>query len=75
MNSRTGVAVTAVLAVALGMSASHAQSSAAARTRAFAALPDWTGLWETEISVAVLNGETATQSPTGQPATAQPQTK
>ncbi len=57
MNSRTVVAVAAVLTVGLGISEGHAQSSDAARAGVFARLPDWTGLWETEISVAVLNGE------------------
>jgi hypothetical protein len=56
MKSGTLAAVTILLAGTLGVSASYAQSTAA-RVRAFAALPDWTGLWETEISVAVLNGE------------------
>jgi|HubBroStandDraft_2_1064218.scaffolds.fasta_scaffold29954_3 hypothetical protein len=57
MSIRTAVALTSVLVVALGVANGQAQSRAAQRTREFAALPDWTGLWETEISVALLSGE------------------
>ncbi|HTC50518.1 MAG TPA: hypothetical protein VK700_01120 [Steroidobacteraceae bacterium] len=57
MSAKTTVAVTTVLSVTLGASIAYAQSGASARIHEFAALPDWTGLWETEISVAVLNGE------------------
>ena len=42
-------------ALLLSVSAAQADPSAARRVRAFARLPDWTGLWETEASKAITN--------------------
>ncbi|HEV2700776.1 MAG TPA: hypothetical protein VGV09_04035 [Steroidobacteraceae bacterium] len=41
------------LALALAVSLAHAQQSSALRVRAFAALPNWTGFWETDLSAAL----------------------
>jgi hypothetical protein len=57
MSTRTRVALTSLLMVALGVATGHAQTRTAQRIREFAALPDWTGLWETEIAGALLKGE------------------
>jgi len=35
----------------------HAQQNSPQRVHAFAALPNWTGLWETETSAALVSGE------------------
>jgi hypothetical protein len=43
--------------VLLAFSLSHAQQNSAERVRAFAALPNWTGLWETETSAAFSSGD------------------
>ncbi len=45
------------LAFLTSTSAVHAQASSAERARAFAALPNWTGLWETDTSSALISGE------------------
>ncbi len=48
-----------VLIAVLGASLTHAAQNAPQRVLAFAALPDWTGLWDTEVSRIVnrLNGK------------------
>ena len=51
MRSLTLLAASLVLAV----SAAHADPSSAKRVRAFARLPNWTGLWETEASRVITN--------------------
>lgn len=45
----------AVLFAAVLSSPSNAAETSSARTRAFAALPDWTGLWETEAAARLLS--------------------
>ncbi len=45
------------LALLVSTSAIHAQGSSVERTRAFTALQNWTGLWETDTSAALLSGE------------------
>ena len=43
------------VAVVLSLSAAHAAPNPAKRVLAFARLPDWTGLWETESSKQITN--------------------
>jgi hypothetical protein len=50
MSTRKGVLP--LLSVALAMCAAHAQENSPQRVRAFAALPNWAGYWETEIAAA-----------------------
>lgn len=61
MSARTHLLLSAVLA-ALLIGTVHAAETPASRVRAFAALPDWTGLWEAE-SAAVLLATGKFQSP------------
>ncbi|HEY6454700.1 MAG TPA: hypothetical protein VIY90_05390 [Steroidobacteraceae bacterium] len=42
-----------VLLLTLAVCPAHAQHNSAQRTRAFAALPDWTGFWETDTAAAL----------------------
>ncbi len=51
------------LAVSLLAAPSHAQRVSAERVRAFAGLPDWSGLWETPLSAALATGELEREPP------------
>jgi len=53
MNTRMPLALYTVLAVALTCPALAAETPTS-RARAFAALPDWTGLWETEAAAGLV---------------------
>jgi len=53
------VAFPALVAWLLGPACSHAQQNSAQRVHAFATLPNWTGLWETDAAAALLSGEAA----------------
>jgi hypothetical protein len=47
------------LAATLAALTAQAQQSSPDRVRAFAALPNWSGLWETDTSAALISGEIA----------------
>ncbi len=71
MRSRRWVVVVAT-AAALGAVQVHAQQTEPERARAFAALPNWTGLWETELSAALSSGELFPKQPAPPAAAAPP---
>jgi hypothetical protein len=50
------IRVIAALVAFVVLCPAHAQQTSAQRVRAFAALPDWTGLWQTDAAVALFNG-------------------
>ncbi|MEP7314248.1 MAG: hypothetical protein ABI859_16815, partial [Pseudomonadota bacterium] len=52
MSARSSL-LPAVALVALALGAAHAAEVAKPRTLAFAALPDWSGLWETEAAATL----------------------
>jgi hypothetical protein len=56
MKSLTPPALTLVLGLALCLSA-QAQQNPPERVRQFAALPKWTGIWETELAAQLNSGE------------------
>jgi hypothetical protein len=55
------VAVVALLAESISASAQHDSNG---RARAFARLPDWTGLWENDFAAAIVSGELETAANT-----------
>jgi hypothetical protein len=57
MKARVLLGLAFVASMLLAFSAGHTQQSSAERVRAFAALPNWTGLWETETSAAFSVGD------------------
>ncbi|HEX5421688.1 MAG TPA: hypothetical protein VFY39_16975 [Gammaproteobacteria bacterium] len=62
MSARPRLSALAVLAAAFVASTSLGQQNAPERVRAFAALPDWAGLWETEFAAALASGEFAREA-------------
>ena len=54
------------LVLVLVSSLTHAGHNSARRVRAFARLPDWTGLWETESSKAITHASGSIESSSGE---------
>ena len=57
MISRVALPLVVMLVVAACAAPAGAQQSSPRRVREFAALPNWSGLWETEVSAALASGD------------------